>query len=303
MPPPQTDSPRRILLPTILVIAFVAAGYFGYQTWVLKSERGRLQSAVVAGDGALVEADKQITLLTEGLQSMTDERDTLTKNLSAEHAKNTVFAGQISGITGTVGTLDKLSKTDPELLKKYSKVYFLNENYSPARLTLLDKTYGYDESREFYFATDALPFFKNMIRDAKAADIDLWVLSAYRSFDTQTDLKSQYAVTYGSGANTFSADQGYSEHQLGTAIDFTTTGLGGRLSGFDKTKAYTWLTENAYKYGFILSYPKGNAYYIFEPWHWRFVGTKLASDLHKDGKNFYDLDQRTLDGYLISIFD
>jgi D-alanyl-D-alanine carboxypeptidase len=82
-----------------------------------------------------------------------------------------------------------------------------------------------------------------------------------------------------------------------------TTGLGGMLDGFDKTSAYQWMLNNAYKYGFILSYPKNNGYYVFEPWHWRFVGIKLATDLHSQGKNFYDLDQRTIDGYLVSVFD
>ena len=75
------------------------------------------------------------------------------------------------------------------------------------------------------------------------------------------------------------------------------------MSGFDTTEAYTWLQKNAYKYGFVLSYPKDNGFYIFEPWHWRFVGQKLAGDLHDDGKFFYDLDQRDIDKYLISLFD
>ena len=110
-------------------------------------------------------------------------------------------------------------------------------------------------------------------------------------------------MSYGSGANSFSADQGYSEHQLGTAIDFTTLELGSDFSSFEKTDAYKWLLDNAYEYGFILSYPKDNTYYQFEPWHWRFVGKSLANTLHQENKNFYDVDQRTIDSYLISIFD
>ena len=81
---------------------------------------------------------------------------------------------------------------------------------------------------------------------------------------------------YGSGANSFSADQGYSEHQLGTTVDFSTSSLGGSLNGFDQTEAYEWLDKNAHRFGFILSYSKDNAYYIYEPWHWRFVGKDLA---------------------------
>ena len=111
-------------------------------------------------------------------------------------------------------------------------------------------------------------------------------------------------MTYGAGtANSFSADQGYSEHQLGTTVDMITSGLGGVLDGFDTTKAYQWMLSNAYKYGFILSYPKNNNYYVYEPWHWRFVGIKFAKYLHDQKLNFYDLEQRTIDSYLVSIFD
>jgi D-alanyl-D-alanine carboxypeptidase len=117
-------------------------------------------------------------------------------------------------------------------------------------------------------------------------------------------IKNAYSVTYGAGtANSFSADQGYSEHQLGTTVDLITTGTGGKLAGFDTKPAYTWMLENAHKYGFTLSYPKNNGFYIFEPWHWRFVGVKLATDLYEDEQHFYELDQRKIDTYLASLFD
>jgi LAS superfamily LD-carboxypeptidase LdcB len=61
--------------------------------------------------------------------------------------------------------------------------------------------------------------------------------------------------------------------------------------------------NNAYRFGFVLSYPKGNAYYIYEPWHFRFVGVKLATYLHDRGLHFYDIDQKEIDQYLVSIFD
>jgi D-alanyl-D-alanine carboxypeptidase len=143
-----------------------------------------------------------------------------------------------------------------------------------------------------------------LLDDAASSSIKLYVFSGYRSFNEQSALKNDYTVTYGAGtANSFSADQGYSEHQLGTALDFITTGLGGQLDGFDGTAAYQWLINNAYRYGFVLSYPKNNPYYIYEPWHWRFVGVKLATTLHGLNENFYDMDQRTIDGYLVNLFD
>jgi D-alanyl-D-alanine carboxypeptidase len=151
---------------------------------------------------------------------------------------------------------------------------------------------------------DVWPYLKRLLDDARSNNIQLLVTSAFRSFDTQSSLKAEYRVVYGAGtANQFSADQGYSEHQLGTSIDFVTENTGVVFARFKSDPAYPWLQDNAYKYGFILSYPEGNNYYKFEPWHWRFVGVDLATMLHNESKHFYDLDQREIDSYLIKLFD
>ncbi|MES2315077.1 MAG: D-alanyl-D-alanine carboxypeptidase family protein [Patescibacteria group bacterium] len=215
------------------------------------------------------------------------------------------FQKQVGGLSGTLTNLQKLAQTDPELLKKYSKVYFLNDNYVPARLSEIPKTYEYNENKQLLIHTDVLPHLESMINDASSTGVMLYAFSAYRSFAEQRALKGEYTVTYGAGtANSFSADQGYSEHQLGTAVDMITPGLGGVLEDtFDGTKAYQWMIQNAYRYGFILSYPKNNGYYVYEPWHWRFVGVKLATYLHDNNLNFYDLEQRTIDNYLVNIWD
>jgi len=227
----------------------------------------------------------------------------LLNSLRTERYLNSTFSGQISQIANTVGKLDKLSKTDKELLQKYSKVYFLNENYVPEDLTNIPSDYIYEKGKEIKMHTKAFPYLQSMIVAAKTDGINLKIISAYRSFGEQSALKNTYTVTYGTGANKFSADQGYSEHQLGTAIDFTTEELGLNFTAFEKSDAYKWLLDNGYKYGFILSYPKDNAYYMFEPWHWRFVGKSLVNMLRQENKNFYDIEQRTIDAYLINIFD
>ena len=224
-------------------------------------------------------------------------------NLLSEQAKNTLFENQIKEIAGTVGNLDKLSKTDEELLQKYSRVYFLNEHYVPEALATVTPEYVFEPNRNHRVHAKILPYLEKMIKAAAENETPIQIISAYRSFAEQTSLKGGYLVTYGSGSNQFSADQGYSEHQLGTALDLTTLKLGAAFTQFEDTKAYQWLLENAYKYGFILSYPKNNSYYSFEPWHWRFVGEKLALRLHNENENFYDLDQRIIQNYLLTIFD
>lgn len=271
-----------LVLAALAVLCAAGAGYLGYEWRATSTELASTTAAL-----ASAKADAQ----------------SLSEALDAEKTRNDSFAAQIQSIGGTVGKLDKLSQIDPELLEKYSKVFFLSENYIPAKLTQIPADLV-AKPKDEYFEARALPYLENLLNAAADDGIDLTVASAYRAFEEQKNLKNAYTVAYGSGANSFSADQGYSEHQLGTAVDFTGSEVGGGLvTSFDETKAYAWLQKNAYKYGFILSYPKGNAYYIYEPWHWRFVSRDLAQDLHADGKNFYDLDQRDIDTYLINFFD
>lgn len=277
----------------ILLVALMAGG----GRWYLA------ETSLQKATNDLQVASSTLASLSGELAKAQAENRTLEDAFTAEKARNDAFASQIEEISGTVGVLDKLSKTDPELLQKYSKVYFLNENYVPSDLAEIPQEFMHDSDDEFFHAK-ALPLLERLMEDAKDDGIDLSITSAYRSFDTQKALKSGYTVRYGSGANAFSADQGYSEHQLGTTLDFSTAENGyGLTTAFDATAAYAWLDEHAYRYGFVLSYPKGNAYYQYEPWHWRYVGTDLARDLKEDGKHFYDLDQRTIDTYLVELFD
>ena len=281
-----------LVVVVVLVLALSATAYEGYNRLTALSTRvGNLEATLA-------------TTTSELQRGLAASHDSLSNALIAEQEKASALQSQFGSISGTVDTLEKLSTLDAQLLKKYSKVYFLNDNYMPQQLTRIPKEYTYNEQREYSIIPQVLRRLRNMLDDAKDDGVEIFVQSAYRSFAEQKSLKGDYSVIYGAGtANSFSAEQGYSEHQLGTTVDFLTTGLNGQFTGFDKTAAYTWLTKNAYKHGFILSYPAGNSYYIYEPWHWRFVGISLADDLHDEGMNFYDMDQREIDKYLGAIFD
>ena len=271
-----------------IVIALVLSGYVAYQYWVLNNELE-------------LTTEENLMLSTE-LDEQTDENLALSDLSSYQQSIIDSFQSQIESLGGVVGDLEKLAKIDEELLRKYSKVYFLSENYRPAQLTAINQKYLYEKD-DAYIHTEVLPHLERLLDAARSDNIKLLIASAFRSFETQVSLKSEYKVIYGAGtANQFSADQGYSEHQLGTSIDFTTL-EGGTLSKFQASPAYPWLVNNAYKYGFVLSYPEENTYYTFEPWHWRFVGIELAKRLYIDKEYFYDLGQREIDEYLIKLFD
>lgn len=292
-----------LLLAILALLAFISWQQDNLQQariTELLAERDTLSNDLASTTAA---ASSTIATLQTELFALKEEYGLLSEDYSGELDRNNDFEKQIKKISKTVGVLDKLSKTDEELLQKYSKVYFLNEHYVPESLKQIDNEWKYTETKDLKLHSKVIPFFNKMVADAKADGVELWVVSAYRSFGDQATLKGNYLTTYGSGANAFSADQGFSEHQLGTTLDFTTRGLGGGLDGFGNTASYTWLQANAHQYGFTLSYPEGNSYYEYEPWHWRFVGEKLAEDLHNAGAHFYDWDQRKIDGYLVNIFD
>lgn len=282
------------LLPTIIIL--VSISFNSYLYYELNKENQNLNQEIEKFGYALSISQRK-------LSSTTIEKTLIQNDLVKEKENTNLFQNQIQNLAGTVNVLEKLSKTDSELLKKYSKIYFLNENYIPESLSKISNDFIFPKDKDVEIHTKVHWYLEKLLTDAKSAGLDLLVLSGYRSFHTQASLKSSYKVTYGAGANKFSADQGYSEHQLGTTVDFTNSKIGAVLSGFDKTNEYKWLQENAYKYGFIISYPKENTYYIFEPWHWRFIGVELATKLHEEKNHFYFLDQRIIDSYLVGLFN
>ncbi len=250
------------------------------------------------------EINQKISDIELILLSVEEKNTSLSDLVAMAEERSQKLKSEFNKVNDNVEDLTKLTTTDPELLQKYSKVYFLNEHYAPIDLKTISSKYTYDQNKKYEIHEQVWPYLKDLLEEAEDDDVSLQVISAFRSFSEQSTLKGSYTMTYGAGsANTFSADQGYSEHQLGTTVDFTTPSVGATYSGFAQTPEYKWLRENAYKYGFVLSYPENNSYYQFEPWHWRFVGKKLARDLHKDNDFFYNLSQREIDSYVINLFN
>jgi D-alanyl-D-alanine carboxypeptidase len=129
-----------------------------------------------------------------------------------------------------------------------------------------------------------------MARAARRAGAPLRVLSAYRSFDRQKQVFAYWVDQLGyRQALRESARAGHSEHQLGTTLDFG--GVGDRKAPWDhrdwsRTKAGQWLTQHAWRFGFVMSYPRDSeseTCYIFEPWHYRYLGRRRAAAFHDSG--------------------
>lgn len=174
----------------------------------------------------------------------------------------------------------------------------LPDGYSPA-LVEFDGTFRLDERCAAYA--------RNMMSAAEKDGITLCVASAYRSVQKQQENLEQYILRLeNDGYSEKEAEKiaafeiappGASEHNAGLAIDFLTADWWNThtdvTADFDTTEEYRWLSENSWKYGFILRYGKDDTDitgYAYEPWHYRFVGIYHA-------KKIYDL-QLTLEEYL-----
>jgi D-alanyl-D-alanine carboxypeptidase len=112
--------------------------------------------------------------------------------------------------------------------------------------------------------------------------------SGFRTFKNQQVLYNRTRDTRGLAvAEKLSARPGHSEHQLGLAADFSVRGQGCVIMVcFGNTEAGRWLAENAHEYGFVLRYPKGfktTTGFQYEPWHFRYVGVELATEMKIKG--------------------
>ncbi len=112
--------------------------------------------------------------------------------------------------------------------------------------------------------------------------------SAYRSYSTQVSVYTGWVAQKGqAGADLTSARPGHSEHQTGLAIDVSARPASCSLQAcFANTPQGQWLAANAFRFGFVLRYPSGKTSitgYEFEPWHYRYVGMALATELNRTG--------------------
>lgn len=128
---------------------------------------------------------------------------------------------------------------------------------------------------------------EQLFAGAKKDDLNLQISSAYRSFAYQTSLYNHYVEVQGKAvADSQSARPGFSEHQTGLAVDVEPVSRTCEVEQcFADTPEGKWVAANAYKYGFIIRYPKDMQNvtgYIYEPWHIRYVGTSLSTEMHNE---------------------
>ena len=176
-----------------------------------------------------------------------------------------------------------VSKNELMLINKYN---YLTASYNPDDLEVFTNVYAYGENQSL--RKDAYDAFIEMWNSANKDGYKLIVNSSYRSYDEQKKIYDDYSSWYGEeDADKKAARAGYSEHQTGLAVDIQS--YCSQNKDFEECEEFTWLTNNAYKYGFILRYPKDKEYltgYKYESWHYRYVGKKVSKYIHDNDITF-----------------
>ncbi|SMP51038.1 M15 family metallopeptidase [Anoxynatronum buryatiense] len=181
-----------------------------------------------------------------------------------------------------------ITKKPEKLTVIVNREHPLPEDYVPDNLVTpnVSVMYSGEASLLRKEAADAL---EEMVAAALEATGEQLVLrSGYRSYATQRYLFNTRARERGEAvANRSTARPGESEHQTGLAADITSPSVRRQLTTrFGETPEGKWLQENAHHYGFVLRYPAGKEEitgYIYEPWHFRYVGHGLATRLYESG--------------------
>ena len=165
-----------------------------------------------------------------------------------------------------------------------NQYHSLGDDYAPELVRL---STDYTLASKDYLRPEAYQWFIRMANAARREGLTLRSVSAYRSYNTQDSLYKRYVKQDGvAAADRYSARPSFSEHQTGLALDIN---VAGSRYHFEDTSEYQWLIENCWDYGFILRYPSGKTHitgYIYEPWHYRYVGIELAHQLRDSGLTY-----------------
>ena len=135
----------------------------------------------------------------------------------------------------------------------------------------------------------AIDDLREMAAAARSNGTPIKVLSPFRGYKQQVELFFSYAgrdLSNYESAITYSARPGHSEHQTGLTVDFGAVGDTELTSNWEDTPAGGWMAKNAWRYGWLMSYPQGakdEVCYGYEPWHYRYVGREMAAKIRESG--------------------
>lgn len=286
-------------LVAILVLSILGVNYYNDYKYRQTNEYKLLQKGYTIEETSLLleklTTNKIDELIAEEKNELIipilNEKYYLSKNLETylefykENPDKSTY--DIVALVNTHANLDwyeqvKEADTEKANLILVNKFYQLSEDYTPENLTKVSVQYCYGTNQ---ITKDAYEAFIDMYNGALESDIKLIINSSYRDYTSQkntyNNLKNAYGTTR---ADNQAARPGHSEHETGLAFDIFSPG-NTSTGNFKDSKAYAWLKEHAQEYGFIERYPEGKEYitgYNFESWHWRYVGTEVATKVKEE---------------------
>jgi zinc D-Ala-D-Ala carboxypeptidase len=174
-------------------------------------------------------------------------------------------------------------------LSLVNKIFGLPENYIPADLVRPNVPFSFGDAKleKSLMRKEAADALEKMFAGAKSEGIELAAVSGYRSYGRQETIFTAEVNKVGEEkALQAVARPGSSEHQTGLTMDISSKTNNFNLNEqLGSTKEGVWLAHNAHKYGFILRYPRGKegiTGYMYEPWHFRYVGIKAATEIYEN---------------------
>ena len=180
-----------------------------------------------------------------------------------------------------------------DLLMLVNKYNYVSNNFKPDNLVKVSKF----AVNNMYLNKTCMEAFISLASDALKEGYNIRAISTYRTYDYQNNLYNKYAKKDGvDKADTYSARPGFSEHHTGLAIDVDN--IKTNFNNFENTNEFKWMQENAYKYGFILRYPSDKVDitgYMYEPWHYRYVGREIAKIIKEKNLTFEEYYYEYLD--------
>lgn len=165
-------------------------------------------------------------------------------------------------------------------------IYMLHSSYAPTDLV---DTSQAGLNGGYKVRSHVIKDLSAMASAARAAGTPIGVVSGYRSYQQQAETFNYWVSVGGyDQALKTSARAGHSEHQLGTTLDFNTPGgpAPWDMADWAATPAGAWMKANAWKYGFVMTYPAGKTgvtCYSYEPWHYRYVGRNISRVIQESG--------------------
>ncbi len=289
---------QNFLILLIILVIIGGSGFIKYKNYK-NSYQFKLKEKGYNKDEVKIIVDKfdenQVELIidkeyNDKLISITNHKyfikDKLNKYITYQENNKDLNIDEIISIVNAGADKDfytEITKTDTSKgnLMLVNKFYHLEENFKFDDIVPISNQYAYADHSARKKVHDQ---YISMWHAAKKEGHTLIVTSSYRDYELQDYLYNNYKNVHGEEeADTFSARPGHSEHQTGLALDIVTYGSG-LNEDFSKTKEYEWMKKNAHKYGFIIRYPKGKEHitgYMFEPWHYRYVGKDIANKIYE----------------------